>query len=85
METPESKAEVCAGLVQLSWLICPRCQQSLVHEPLFSTGLWEPPMSSSYKNHFPSQLAGRFCKNASMPSAASSKRRLHAITSLATS
>jgi hypothetical protein len=42
-------------------------------------------MCLCYKNHFPRQLAGRFCRNASMPSAASSKSRLHAITSLATS
>jgi hypothetical protein len=58
---------------------------TFVYEPRFSFGLSEPPMSSCCKNHFPRQLAGRFCRNASMPSAASSKRRLHAITSLATS
>ena len=37
------------------------------------------------KTHLPRQLASRFCRNASIPSAASSKSRLHAITSLAAS
>src|SRR5215469_194830 len=32
-------------------------------------------------DHFPRQMAARFWRNASIPSAASSKSRLHAITS----